>query len=362
MRSISPWRGAAACAALLACASPVLAQAPDPPGVRAQGMGGAFVAVADDASATVWNPAGLVNGPLVDATLQRLVARDPWDPAARPASDGGARGTSTFFAFALPSLGVSYLHTTTFAVGAPTANPSDSRQIDRPASSVVSRLVTDRVGLTLLQSLTDNFAVGTTVKVLRGTFGASPAANDSLATALDAASRLPGAGSTHVDLDVGILGWTGPIRAGLVGRNLRRPDFGSDAAVAAGADASLARLPRQVRAGFAVTPGFSSRAKAAQPTLTISVDADLTRTTTLSGAESRRIAAGVERWFGQRRLALRGGVQADTIGERRTVVTGGASVALRQSFFVEAYFGRGRAQSGGGWPAETWGIAGRAGF
>ena len=40
---------------------PQLASAqPDPPvGVRAAGMGGAFVAVADDASAVYWNPGGL---------------------------------------------------------------------------------------------------------------------------------------------------------------------------------------------------------------------------------------------------------------------------------------------------------------
>jgi hypothetical protein len=31
-------------------------------GSRAEGMGGAFVAVADDASAVYWNPAGIATG------------------------------------------------------------------------------------------------------------------------------------------------------------------------------------------------------------------------------------------------------------------------------------------------------------
>ena len=39
-------------------------------GIRALGMGGAFVAVADDASATYWNPAGLVTGPVVTAVVE----------------------------------------------------------------------------------------------------------------------------------------------------------------------------------------------------------------------------------------------------------------------------------------------------
>ena len=39
-------------------------------GTRALGMGGAFVAVADDASATWWNPAGLPNSLIVDGIAE----------------------------------------------------------------------------------------------------------------------------------------------------------------------------------------------------------------------------------------------------------------------------------------------------
>jgi len=38
------------------------AQSTESVGTRAQGMGGAFVGVADDASAVYWNPAGLAGG------------------------------------------------------------------------------------------------------------------------------------------------------------------------------------------------------------------------------------------------------------------------------------------------------------
>ncbi|MEO6223141.1 MAG: hypothetical protein ABIP90_07805, partial [Vicinamibacterales bacterium] len=39
-------------------------------GSRALGMGGAFVAVADDPSAVFWNPAGLASGQPAGATIE----------------------------------------------------------------------------------------------------------------------------------------------------------------------------------------------------------------------------------------------------------------------------------------------------
>ena len=50
-------------------------------GTRAAGMGGAFVAVADDASAVYWNPAGLASAAYLSPTRYRATAR----PAAVPA-------------------------------------------------------------------------------------------------------------------------------------------------------------------------------------------------------------------------------------------------------------------------------------
>ena len=46
-------------------------------GMRAQGMGGAFVALANDATATWWNPAGLASGPYFSGIVERGYARSP---------------------------------------------------------------------------------------------------------------------------------------------------------------------------------------------------------------------------------------------------------------------------------------------
>ena len=61
---------------LAACAASAAAQAAgaggvEVLGVRAQGMAGAFVAVADDATAAYWNPAGLGTGDFVSLALER---------------------------------------------------------------------------------------------------------------------------------------------------------------------------------------------------------------------------------------------------------------------------------------------------
>ena len=79
----SPWgsgnifgSGLLAAAMLAGCAGSAAAQAAgaggvEVLGVRAQGMAGAFVAVADDATAAYWNPAGLGTGDFVSLALER---------------------------------------------------------------------------------------------------------------------------------------------------------------------------------------------------------------------------------------------------------------------------------------------------
>src|SRR5687768_8543679 len=66
----SPVFVTAVCLLIGASASTVSAQHVfESVGERALGMGGAFVAVADDATAVHWNPAGLVSGPAAGMTI-----------------------------------------------------------------------------------------------------------------------------------------------------------------------------------------------------------------------------------------------------------------------------------------------------
>ena len=55
-------RNPALIAVVLTLAATDLAYAQGPVGTRASGMAGAFVAVADDATAVYWNPAGVATG------------------------------------------------------------------------------------------------------------------------------------------------------------------------------------------------------------------------------------------------------------------------------------------------------------
>src|SRR5215208_4759230 len=79
------------------------AQTFDAAGSRAAGMGGAFVAVADDASAAYWNPAGFAAGSFFSLVLDRTTAGV--DPANgdRPGTQSGM-----LFAIGAPALGLSY--------------------------------------------------------------------------------------------------------------------------------------------------------------------------------------------------------------------------------------------------------------
>src|SRR3954469_5863377 len=88
-------------------------------GPRAQGMGGAFIAVADDATATWWNPAGLAIGSFLSTTIEYDHVDDaPTNPAARGISVG------------YPALGLSYyrLPVNQFRLLSPTGEAITSRE------------------------------------------------------------------------------------------------------------------------------------------------------------------------------------------------------------------------------------------
>src|ERR1051325_4422678 len=122
------------CAALLlAFAGDCSAQIVESVGNRALGMGGAFVAVAADSTATWWNPAGLATGPFSDMSLGRGVTDLD---AAVPAR----RDRVSWFAATSPAVGFSYyrLRITDIRGSGATGTGSVSREDTRAEVSLQS--------------------------------------------------------------------------------------------------------------------------------------------------------------------------------------------------------------------------------
>ena len=338
--------------ALVLAVPPAAAQVFESVGTRALGMGGAFVAVADDATATYWNPAGLATGASFDACLA-YAAGDLAGGADQAGERRGETATASL-CLAMPAIGLSYNRlrvTSTAPSGSSTASPPGGRQDLRPREVGVSSLATGQFGVTLVQSLVPGLAVGATLKAVRGTLatGLLPAGTPPDA-ALDRAQDLEGRSKTVADADLGVMAAVGRVRTGLVVRNLGAPRFESPAG-------ETATLSRQARLGVAVTPRGPAAAHVADRAgLIVAADVDLTRTPTPLG-DRRNVAAGVERWWAGRRLGVRAGARASTVGAARPVGTAGVSAALVRGIFVEAAVTRGHRDGDRGWAVGV-----RAGF
>jgi hypothetical protein len=328
--------GSAALAACFLAGWPSLAPAQtfDTVGTRAAGMGGAFVAVADDASAAYWNPGGFAAGNYFTMVLDRRASR-----VGSRESDGGARRSGLLVALGMPALGLSYYRLHSAALAPATISASG------PAADVTPRdpdqlrldmLVTHHSGITLVQSIARGVAIGTTVKLVRGIAASVLAPGGDRDELLGSAGHLDGRGTTKFDADVGIMAASGAMKAGLTIRNLTEPNFRTQSQ-----DRALS-LRRQARAGIAlaVAPGWA-----------VAADLDLNR----SGAFEpvRDFAAGTEARIG-RKAFLRSGFHVNTAGPRRPAVSAGASYAAMGSVLIDAQF------TGGSDPADRgWGIAAR---
>jgi hypothetical protein len=214
-------------------------------GNRAAGVG-AFVAVADDASAVAWNPAGLVFGPIFNVSLD--LGR-----STRAEGDGPGAGTragrvnGTLVAFGVPPLGVSYYRLESVGLDASGAEgpSSPGRQHEQVP---FRKLTTHHLGVTVLQSLGDYVTVGATAKVVRGAFEAGRLAVPTWDEGFEQAEASGGRGSTAGDVDLGAMVARGPVRAGVVVRNLTTPRFEFGGA--------SSELPRHVRIGVAWGDGW----------------------------------------------------------------------------------------------------------
>jgi hypothetical protein len=312
--TIGAWvRSTCICVMAVGSAGPAAAQKVEAVGSRAQGMGGAFVAVANDSSATWWNPAGLADGPFLDMALARSTTELPGDREDR----------ASWFALGTPPFGFSYyrLQITNIRPSNPTVGAAVSRQ-QRGDEVAGGRLSASQLGVTLLHTLVPGIHAGATVKWVRGSVDERDTENSA-------------------DVDVGLLTVTGPFRLGVTGRNLRETEF---------AEGAFA-LRRQIRVGAAF-----SAAQLPGPPLTVAVDADIRRYETVLG-DRRVIAVGAEHWLLARRIGVRGGARFNTVGEEERAATAGASVALRSGLYVDGFIVRGGLADDDGW-----GVAARVSF
>ena len=324
MRRLSPYVSVFLC--LIAWPAALQAQAIETVGERAMGMGGAFVAVADDSTATWWNPGALAAGPFVDvaAGWSRSEFRE----------NGATHGRVTVTAVSLstPPVGVSYyrFRITNIQPEGPTVTPPVGRQ-DRRVG-VVQSLAMHDLGVTLLTSVFTGVHVGTTLKFLRGHVEHSTG---------------DGPGQGQFDADIGVLAVAGPWRLGGVIKNLRAAEFED----AAGRDAF--RLPRQGRVGVAFDGAARRGSEAAWM---VSADVDVARYAAGTG-DRRVIAAGAERWLLGKRIGVRGGGRFNQVGHKERSATVGVSAAIRSGMFVEAH-----AVGGGADDERGWGVAARVSF
>jgi hypothetical protein len=199
---------------IAAVSTQVAAQTPAP-GVRAAGMGGAFTAMADDASGVYWNPAGLASGSFFSLVLDR---------------NSGDDASASLLALSTPPLGFSYYRTA--------AHPPDASG---------SSLVAHHAGITLVQSIGGRLAVGGTVKVVHGDVTA------------DTGGAMRETSGTKFDMDLGVMATGALGRLGLTVHNATEPSFEGPAAPVL--------LERRVRAGVALHTGKTS---------TVAADFDLT--------------------------------------------------------------------------------------
>jgi hypothetical protein len=300
-------------------------------GDRAQGMGGAFVAVANDSTATWWNPAALAAGPFVDISIGHgMLEQDQALPSTRDRASWIALGT--------PAVGLLYYQTRITDAQPPLATDGGAGGREEVRAGVpISSLTVRQLGGTVVYTVVPGLHIGSTLKWVWGSGGIgvgdpTRSPDDWLEQGEDLDH---GNTAHHFDLDAGVLATVGALRLGGLVKNLREPTFG----------AHRWELPRQYRAGAAV-----DLAAVGGIPLTVAVDVDLEAY--MAGERRRRmVAVGGEQWLFEKRLGLRGGARFNQVGDKARIVTGGASVAVRPGSFIEGHVVYGRDVEERGWGA-----------
>jgi hypothetical protein len=300
-------RKSALIAAVLAVAPPQLASAQSPVGTRASGMAGAFVGVADDATAVYWNPAGVATGAFVSVVMDAgRFERGP----SNPQSAERQHDTSAIVALSATAMGLAYYRLGTYVAQKeePAGTGGQSRE---EVGHRVHGLTTTTVGVSLVQSLSEHVVVGVTPKMMRAE------------------------GRMAADVDAGVMAWTGKVRVGVVARNLTTPAFATATAGRPTAGDEI-ELRREVRIGGAWGSGWTGISR-----VIVAVDGDVLARSA-PGGDRRDVAAGLETWWMHQRLGVRGGVRRSTIGDARAAVAAGISAGLTPGMLVEVSVVRGR--------------------
>jgi hypothetical protein len=300
---------------------PASAQTFEVLGTRAAGMGGAFVAVADDATAVYWNPAGLVLG---GSYFSLVLDNNQGKAEPEDIGQAGRRSASIIALTTLP-VGLSYYRLTATTL-TPTTDPQAVR---------LDRLTTHHAGVTVVQSVSERIAVAATLKWVRGYAAAGTVPDGDREDLLDGAGDLPDVSTSRFDADVGVMASLGKVRAGLTVRNLTEPDFST-------ADGEAVTLKRQTRAGISYV---------GVPGLIVAADLDVERAAGSLG-EVRDLAAGAEaKLF--KRVSVRSGFRFNTLkdepGGRAPVYSLGGSVATFRSLLVDAQVTLGSRAGDRGW-------------
>ncbi len=153
-------RGLMAAFLVVVCAAPAAAQMYELVGTRAQGMGGAFVAVADDATATWWNPAGLATGATISARLGH--GRTIWRRRIRGRRVRRGSASTIGFALTTPALGFSYYRLRMSEMQPLSSNGAGTsvRQEEGAAGIGLRTFALNQFGATFGQSLGGNRRAG----------------------------------------------------------------------------------------------------------------------------------------------------------------------------------------------------------
>jgi hypothetical protein len=319
---------------LISSAAPAFAQSEAPVGVRASGMAGAFVAVADDASAVFWNPAGLASGSYFSVALDNNLLKTP-DDTSFP-----HRRSGFLIAVGAPAVGVSYFITTVTRAAEPAAEPTAIAELrvgrNTDGLTRVERLEARHIGATVVQSIGRNLAVGATLRLVRGSAstGAVTAGN---ADEFDEAGDLfPRKGTTKFDTDLGVM-FSGTVaKAGLAVRNLFEPDFSTP-------DGAPITLERRIRGGVSVLM---------LQVITLAADFDFTKAPASFG-EWRDAAIGAE-MRPTRRAWVRTGIHWNTAGGdggpgSAPVASVGGSYAVYGSLVADGQYSFGSENGDQGW-------------